>query len=90
MKHSNIKIFGRVQGVFFRHSAKRKSEELDIVGFARNEDDGSVYIEAEGEEEDLRRFIDWCKYEGSPAAQIKKVEFEMMDELKNFSNFEII
>lgn len=87
MKHLNIKIYGRVQGVFFRHTAKRKAGEFDIFGFARNEDDGSVYIEAEGEEGDLRRFVDWARYEGSPSAQIKKVEFEIVDELKNFTDF---
>lgn len=58
-----------------------------MAGFARNEDDGSVYIEAEGEEGDLRRFVDWCRYEGSPSAEIKKVEFEFSDELKKFNGF---
>lgn len=73
--------------MFFRHTAKGKAQELDLTGFARNEDDGSVYIEAEGEEENLRRFVDWARYEGSPSAEIKKVEFEFSDELKNFNTF---
>jgi acylphosphatase len=49
-KHFNIRISGRVQGVFFRASTKAKAEELGISGFVQNEPDGSVYIEAEGEE----------------------------------------
>jgi acylphosphatase len=60
-KHFNIKVSGRVQGVFFRASTKSKAEELAIAGFVQNEPDGSVYIEAEGEEEKLDQFIAWCK-----------------------------
>lgn len=89
-KHLNLKIFGRVQGVFFRHTAKQKADEFGLSGFARNEDDGSVYIEAEGEEGDLRRFIDWARYESVSSAKIERVEFEVAEELKNFKSFEIL
>ena len=89
LKHLNIKIFGRVQGVFFRHSAKQKAEELNIKGFAKNEPDGTVYIEAEGEEENLKQFLDWC-YQGPILASVKKVEFEFSSEIKNFSEFVVL
>ncbi|MBA2422043.1 MAG: acylphosphatase, partial [Chitinophagales bacterium] len=42
MKHYNIRVYGKVQGVFFRASARRHAEMLGISGFAQNEDDGSV------------------------------------------------
>ena len=48
-----IKVFGKVQGVGFRYYTQRKAVELGITGFVQNRPDGSVYIEAEGEEEDL-------------------------------------
>ncbi|MBI2506744.1 MAG: acylphosphatase [Candidatus Colwellbacteria bacterium] len=38
-RHLNIRVFGQVQGVFFRDSTRRKAEELGIKGFARNEPD---------------------------------------------------
>lgn len=88
-KHLNIKIYGRVQGVFFRHSARQKAEELGIRGFAGNEDDGSVYIEAEGEEENLKQFLDWC-HRGSFLAKVKKVEFVFNSDIKNFDDFVIL
>lgn len=88
-KYLTIKIHGRVQGIFFRHSARQKAKELDIKGFARNEDDGTVYIEAEGEEENLKKFLDWCR-KGPALAIIKKVDFEFNSGIKNFSDFEII
>lgn len=84
--HLNIKICGRVQGVFFRHSAKQKAEELEIKGFARNEPDGAVYIEAEGQEDDLKRLLNWC-HKGPPSTFIEKVDFEFKTEIKNFSEF---
>ncbi len=87
-KHLNIRVFGRVQGIFFRYSAKQKAEELKIKGFASNEPDDSVYIEAEAEEKNLKKFLDWCR-EGPALAHVKKVEFEFNSEIKNFSDFEV-
>ncbi len=87
MKHLDIKIFGRVQGVGFRASAKKKAEELQITGFAGNEPDGTVFIETEGEEENLEKFLNWCKG-GTIFARVDKVESEYTSRLKNFSNFE--
>ena len=60
-KHINIKVIGEVQGVFFRASAREKALQFRIHGFVRNERDGSVYIEAEGEEDDLSKFLQWCR-----------------------------
>ena len=87
LKHLNIRIAGRVQGVFFRDAARQKAEELGVCGFARNEPDSTVYIEAEGEENDLGDFVKWCK-EGPRLAKIDKVEIKE-SELKNFSNFSV-
>ncbi len=89
MKHLNIKIYGLVQGVFFRHSAKQKAKELGIKGFVRNEPKDAVYIEAEGEKENLKQFLDWC-HRGSFLAKVKKVEFVFNSDIKNFNDFVIL
>jgi acylphosphatase len=60
MKHINLKISGRVQGVGFRYSARSAARFYNIKGFVRNEPDGSVYVEAEGENENIRKFAEWC------------------------------
>lgn len=60
MKHVSIRIYGRVQGVFFRASTREKAQELHIRGNVRNEDDGSVAIEAEGDDDAIAKFIEWC------------------------------
>ncbi len=83
-----LRIHGRVQGVFFRHSVKKRANELDICGFVRNAPDGSVYIEAEGEEGALQEFIAWCQ-EGPPMASVGKVKVVLEKKFEGFTRFEI-
>lgn len=59
-KHISIRISGLVQGVYFRASTKEVADSLGIHGFVRNEPDGSVYVEAEGEDQNLSAFLEWC------------------------------
>lgn len=87
IKHLNIKVYGLVQGVFFRTMAKEQANSLKITGFAKNMPDGSVYIEAEGEESSLDKFVKWC-HNGPSMARVEKV-IVTEDELKNFSKFEV-
>jgi len=84
-KHLNIYVYGKVQGVFYRAIAVETANDIGIKGFARNEKDGSVYIEAEGEEDELKKFIAWC-YVGSARASVERVITEESD-MKNYSNF---
>lgn len=86
-KHFNIKIYGLVQGIFFRATAKKLADDLGIVGFAENKPDGSVYIEAEGEENKLNKFVKWCN-KGPQMAQVEKI-LVTEGKLKNFSKFEV-
>jgi acylphosphatase len=73
VRHVNIRVVGRVQGVFFRATAKDVARSLGLCGFARNEPDGSVYIEAEGESERIDKFLAWCRL-GPPRAAVSNVE----------------
>lgn len=73
MKHLNLRVRGQVQGIFYRVSAKAEAEKLGITGFARNEPDGSVYLEIEGELEPLAKFVAWCQ-RGPKGAVVEKVE----------------
>lgn len=87
MKHINIKVYGLVQGIFFRATAKEQADKLSIAGFAENKPDGSVYLEAEGEKEKLNKFVKWC-YKGPLAAKVEKVIISERN-IKNFSQFEV-
>lgn len=88
MKQVSITISGRVQGVFFRANAKALASQCDLKGFVRNEGDGSVFIEAEGDEKNLETFILWCK-KGPKAAEVERVEVKE-GEVKGYSSFDIL
>lgn len=88
MKHIKIRITGKVQGVSFRATTKAIADQMSVRGMIRNEKDGSVYIEAEGDETSLEVFQEWC-HEGPDRAKIENVEVTS-GELKNYRNFEII
>jgi acylphosphatase len=88
IKHFNIKVYGRVQGVFFRASTKTQADALGINGFVRNEKDETVYIEAEGEEENLNKFLEWCK-QGPKYAVVDSLEV-IESEIRPFNNFVIL
>jgi acylphosphatase len=87
MKHISLKISGKVQGVYFRASTKGTAEKYGINGFVRNEKDGSVYIEAEGEEENLKRFVAWCR-SGPSHAEVQHVDLKE-GSFQGFSGFKI-
>jgi acylphosphatase len=72
-RHFTIVVSGSVQGVFFRASTKEKADSLNIAGLVRNEPDGSVYIEAEGEEDLLQEFTRWCR-KGPARAHVQKAD----------------
>lgn len=86
-KHFKIRVSGRVQGVYFRASAKEKARSLNISGYVMNEPDGSVYIEAEGGQQDIEKFLEWCR-KGPPHAKVSQCEIQE-GPLKNFSGFVI-
>ena len=83
-----IRITGKVQGVSYRAYTQEKARELKVSGFVRNVEDGSVYIEAEGEEDKLNLLVEWCK-EGSPQAKVDSVDFRQ-GVVKNHGPFQIV
>jgi len=87
MKHYNLKIFGRVQGVGFRFMAMEAAYKYQIMGYVKNVKDGSVYLEAEGMEDNLRRFLEWCQ-SGVLRARVERIEVEE-GVLKDYKSFDI-
>jgi acylphosphatase len=73
MKAVTINVYGRVQGVGFRYYTEREARRLGISGYVQNKPDGSVYIEAEGEDKAVEAFIEWCRT-GPDYARVRKIE----------------
>ncbi|MEM1948702.1 MAG: acylphosphatase [Candidatus Caldarchaeum sp.] len=68
-----VKIYGKVQGVFFRVSMKEMADLLKVDGWVRNNPDGSVESFIVGEESQVRELVEWCK-RGPPLARVTKIE----------------
>ncbi|OUJ73298.1 acylphosphatase [Hymenobacter crusticola] len=87
MNHCTYRIYGRVQGVFFRQSSQKEAQKLGLFGYAHNEPDGSVLIEVEGSAEALNAFESWCR-QGPTHARVDRVEVEK-GAMQGYQEFEV-
>lgn len=87
IRHVNVAVEGRVQGVGFRWATRSQARLAGVTGFVRNEEDGSVCIEAEGPSEAIERFLAWCRH-GPPSAQVDQLRVED-GPVRGFSEFQI-
>ena len=86
-KHFNLSVAGKVHGVGYRFSCMEAAYKHNIKGFVRNKKDGSVYVEAEGVEQDLNNFITWCR-KGPVWARVTDIVIDD-GEVMNYDSFEI-
>lgn len=70
-----VTVRGRVQGVGFRWFVRRSAQSLDLAGWVRNEADGSVTLEAEGEAVAIAEFIERLG-EGPPGSRVDDVSVQ--------------
>ena len=82
-----ITVRGRVQGVGFRHSAATRARFIGIMGFVKNQSDGSVYIEAEGSRNQLDEFVSWCR-KGPGMGNVEDISIETSPP-KNHGKFQV-
>ncbi len=86
-KHLNITVHGRVQGVGYRAFVHRTAREIGLTGIVKNQQDGTVYIEAEGDSEKLNALMNACK-EGPFLAQVSRLDAREGD-YKGFKDFRV-
>jgi acylphosphatase len=73
MRRVRVRIFGHVQGVFFRTSCAGLAEELALSGWVRNVEGGGVEAVFEGPESAVARMLSWCR-QGPPLARVDRCE----------------
>ncbi len=78
MPGRRLRVYGRVQGVFFRQWTAEKARALGLRGWVRNRLDGSVELVAHGEAEALEALTAACRT-GPPAAKVERIEVEVLD-----------
>ena len=87
METVHLVIKGKVQGVYYRATAKEKANELGIKGWIKNAPGGHVEIMAAGNKEELEKFIGWCR-RGPKHAEVSDIIVTTREE-QYFSNFTI-
>jgi acylphosphatase len=88
MSTVHLIIEGKVQGVFFRATAKDVADEIGITGWVKNTEEGNVEIKASGSDDQLQKFITWCKT-GPRRAIVTNVRVTNIEQ-EDFKNFEVI
>ena len=86
---AHVLISGRVQGVWYRASAKDKAEQLGLKGWVKNTYDGNVEAAFEGEEDSVESMIAWC-HEGPKLANVTNVKVDYEKSTEEFEGFNII
>lgn len=84
-----VKIYGKVQGVFFRHYTKRVADRLGIKGWIRNCPNGSVEALFQGSPQALERILRWCK-RGPSLAKVERVKVKREKSGSELEGFEIV
>jgi acylphosphatase len=87
MERREVIYRGRVQGVGFRYTCQRIAAECAITGFVRNLPDGSVQLVAEGDDEELDRFL--AEIARVMGDYIVAVHTDRLDATRQYAGFEI-
>lgn len=73
MSAARFVVSGKVQGVFFRASARDRAQALGLRGFAKNLPDGRVEVLAAGHDAAIDELAAWLR-EGPPMARVDDLE----------------
>ena len=87
MKRIIIKVYGSVQGVFFRYTTRKVARTIGLTGFVKNLADGSVYIEAEGNESGLKKLLEFAK-KGPKYAKVENIKYEFKEAQNRYKGFD--
>ncbi|SEA23428.1 acylphosphatase [Desulfuromusa kysingii] len=88
MRHvrADVRVTGKVQGVWFRQSTKNMAERYEITGWCRNNSDGTVTAVFEGEKPAVEAVIEWCK-SGPELARVDDLEVQWREATGDFKQF---
>ncbi len=81
-------VTGRVQGVFFRASARDKAQQLGVSGWVRNTRNGQVELLACGEQESIEELENWL-WQGPKFAKVEGVESVVVSDVDGMEGFEV-
>jgi acylphosphatase len=86
MRRVRAIVSGRVQGVAYRASTVYEARGRGLTGWVRNRPDGSVELEAQGDDDGVTALLAWCAH-GPPAARVTGVNIDEIAAVANERNF---
>jgi acylphosphatase len=81
MPSIQIRVSGKVQGVFYRAFVREHAIALRLRGWVENLPDGSVLVMADGPDEDLDRLVHACRT-GPSRSRVREVDVSDTDPLR--------
>lgn len=75
-----VTVHGEVQGVSYRYYCEQEARRLGVLGWVRNEPDGTVTLYLEGSPDAVEELVDWCR-EGPSAARVYSIDEETVEPL---------
>ncbi|MBX0356297.1 acylphosphatase [Halobacillus sp. Nhm2S1] len=90
MENNQITVHGRVQGVGFRAATKQIAEQIGVTGWVKNQPDGTVLIEAEGEHGKLQKFIKKIDEGPTPFSKVEALDVKNKSEMNNYKKFKVV
>jgi acylphosphatase len=83
----HVVVHGRVQGVFFRDTARRQADSRGVSGWINNRPDGAVEAVFEGDADAVESMVRFCR-EGPRGAEVERVEVNE-EEPEGLTGFEV-
>ncbi len=88
-RHVRVIVKGEVQGVGYRYTVLDIARNFEVRGFVRNLSDGNVEVQAEGEEEELKRFLRAIEIKQG-GIYVSALQTEWKEAGKKFSGFDVL
>jgi len=88
LKRVHVFVRGRVQGVNFRFASADAARRFGLTGRVRNAEDGAVETVAEGDDDAVERFVEWCR-RGPPSARVEDVEVRALGGERRYRDFKV-
>ena len=88
MRAVEVRVHGRVQGVYYRATARAEGARLGLDGWVRNLADGSVQLRAQGDPRAVEEMVAWCRV-GPPGARVTDLEVSDVAPDSSLSGFTI-
>lgn len=89
MNRIKVLVSGHVQGVGFRFFTQYEASLLNLTGFVKNLSDGNVYLEAQGDKNNILKFINKIK-KGNGFCKVKSISIDELTPIDSDKKFKVL